>query len=114
MESRPSRPSDRTQDLPTAQALTLHDGDDVAVMTTDGTVGQICDIRAHDGEILSLTLKSVAPFGHKIAVRSLPKDHVVTKYGQPIGIALAAIEAGSHVHTHNLSGYRSNLRGEEA
>ena len=99
---------------PCAQALTLHDGDDVAVMVSDGISGQHCAIRNHSGEHSTLLLQTNVPFGHKLAIRSLDTGSVVIKYGQPIGLALEAIAAGAHVHTHNMGGYRSNLRGDKA
>ena len=114
MQASSTTTAEQAKALPPAKALILHDGDDVAVMTTDGAAGQACDVRTHSGETLRVALTTAAPFGHKIAIRPLPKAHVVKKYGQPIGLALSAIDAGAHVHTHNLSGYRSNLRGENA
>jgi altronate hydrolase len=42
------------------------------------------------------------PHGHKLALVDLAPGAVVRKYGQPIGIATAAIAAGEHVHEHNL------------
>lgn len=98
----------------TAQALTLHDGDDVAVMVSDGAPGQNCQVRDHSGRLTTLILQTAVPFGHKLAIRALDEGGVVTKYGQPIGLALEAIAAGAHVHTHNMGGYRSNLRGDKA
>src|SRR5512144_252508 len=43
------------------------------------------------------------PAGHKIAVRDIPAVEPVIRYGCVIGTASATIEAGSHVHTHNLA-----------
>ncbi len=40
--------------------------------------------------------------GHKIAVKRIEANAPVRKYGQVIGAAMHAIEAGEHVHTHNL------------
>lgn len=40
--------------------------------------------------------------GHKIALHDIPKDAPVHKYGEVIGVALADIPAGTHVHVHNL------------
>jgi len=46
------------------------------------------------------------PLGHKVAMRDLPKDKPVIKYGRPIGKAIAAIPQGAHVHTHNVKTLR--------
>jgi altronate hydrolase len=84
--------------MPLAQcAITLKDGDDVAVTTREllaGTRVLIC------GQVLALP--GDVPRGHKIAVRDLAAGAAVHKYGQSIGCASAAIAAGDHVHTHNL------------
>ncbi len=41
------------------------------------------------------------PSGHKVAVRAIAKDEPITRYGQTIGFARAAIAPGDHVHVHN-------------
>ncbi|HEX2147348.1 MAG TPA: UxaA family hydrolase, partial [Pseudorhizobium sp.] len=41
--------------------------------------------------------------GHKVALKRIPSGAEVKKYGQVIGIAIQDIEAGSHVHLHNLA-----------
>jgi len=40
--------------------------------------------------------------GHKFALAPIRKGETVIKYGMPIGFAAQDIEAGEHVHTHNL------------
>ena len=47
--------------------------------------------------------------GHKYAVCHIKKGENIIKYGFPIGYALADIEKGEHVHTHNL---KTNLSGK--
>jgi altronate hydrolase len=42
------------------------------------------------------------PPGHKVAVRAVKKGAAVKRYNQIIGFATCDIEAGQHVHTHNL------------
>jgi altronate dehydratase len=46
------------------------------------------------------------PSGHKIALRVIHRGEAVVKYGSPIGLATMEIEAGAHVHTHNLASTR--------
>ena len=41
------------------------------------------------------------PFGHKVAIRSMPVAAPVIKYGVVIGHATQSIGAGEHVHVHN-------------
>ncbi|MBR3369741.1 MAG: altronate dehydratase [Rhodobacteraceae bacterium] len=50
-----------------------------------------------------LTLKGVAPAGHKIARRPMPIGAAVIKYGQVIGYATTDIDIGAHVHGHNCA-----------
>src|SRR5579872_2248935 len=50
------------------------------------------------------------PPGHKVAIRASAAGAEVRKYGWPIGRATRSIEAGEHVHVHNLS---TALTGEE-
>ena len=45
------------------------------------------------------------PLGHKIARRTIQSGEEILKYGAPIGVATGDIEAGGHVHVHNV---RSN------
>jgi hypothetical protein len=40
--------------------------------------------------------------GHKLAVCDIPTGGKIFKYGAPIGSATADIQAGDHVHLHNL------------
>lgn len=53
-----------------------------------------------DGQ--SIQIGSRIPAGHKIAIREIPKDGPVNKFGWPIGLATHDIQPGSHVHSHNL------------
>lgn len=84
--------------------LRVHPADDVCVALRDLQPGETvrCDTTG-------LLVRSAIPRGHKIAVRAIAAGAAVHKYGWPIGHASAAIDAGEHVHTHNLS---TALRGE--
>lgn len=42
------------------------------------------------------------PFGHKVALRDIPAGAAVVKYGVVIGYASITIQAGEHVHVHNV------------
>jgi altronate hydrolase len=50
----------------------------------------------------SVELARAVGIGHKIALRRIEPRQPVTKYGQTIGFATAAIEPGQWVHTHNV------------
>jgi altronate dehydratase len=65
--------------------------------------------------VASLTVRDAIPRGHKIALRLIPAGNSVMKYGSPIGVAIADIPPGAHVHTHNVSSARGrgDLNGRE-
>lgn len=44
--------------------------------------------------------------GHKIALVRIAAGEPVMKYGSPIGTATFDIEAGAHVHIHNVASAR--------
>ena len=50
-----------------------------------------------------LRMRAQVPAGHKIAARRLVAGEPVRKYDTVIGAAMRDIEAGEHVHTHNLA-----------
>ncbi|KAA1014374.1 altronate dehydratase [Paraburkholderia panacisoli] len=73
----------------------LHADDDVVIARHQLVAGM--RIRS------SLAVRGLIPAGHKLAVRSIEAGAPVRRYGQIIGFATRAIEAGEHVHTHNLA-----------
>ncbi|MBL8233593.1 MAG: altronate dehydratase [Bryobacterales bacterium] len=85
---------------PTAQnaAIHLHPKDNVAIARATLQAGQVIEI---DGQKLVLT--EVVPMGHKVAIRAIPADGRLVRYGQDIGRALTGIEPGQWIHTHNVS-----------
>lgn len=40
--------------------------------------------------------------GHKVATQTIREGEKIIKYGVPIGSATRAIQAGEHVHLHNI------------
>jgi altronate dehydratase len=54
--------------------------------------------------------KEEVPFGHKIALRKIPKGGPVIKYGERIGRAILEIEPGELVHIHNVKGERGRSK----
>lgn len=49
-----------------------------------------------------ITVLNPVPEGHKIAIRNIEKNAPVKRYGQIIGFASQPINAGEHIHMHNL------------
>ena len=84
--------------------LQVHDADSVAVCLRDVTAGEHL---AFGGGVIPVSVD--IPRGHKVALRRHVSGEAVIKYGHGIGHAMADIEAGAHVHLHNLrSGLAQN------
>lgn len=79
------------------RALRLDQHDNVAV---------VIDALAPGDEVVvegtQVTASQAIGFGHKVALAPIPAGTPVRKYGEVIGIATADIEAGAHVHVHNV------------
>ncbi|BEU88880.1 UxaA family hydrolase [Selenomonas sp. TAMA-11512] len=46
---------------------------------------------------------------HKVAIKDIPDDTPVVKYGEHIGHAIGNIKKGEHVHVHNVKSVREDL-----
>jgi (2R)-sulfolactate sulfo-lyase subunit alpha len=88
--------------------ILLHEhDDDVGVAVEDLKKGSKVGVVTLEGEAAgSVMLLHNVPLGHKVAMRAMAKDKPVIKYGRPVGKAVAAIERGAHVHTHNVKTLR--------
>jgi altronate hydrolase len=92
-----------TELLPASALIVLHASDNVAVARLALPVQ--ARLARPDGSVL--TVRDAIAAGHKVALRHIAAGEVVLKYGQPIGVATAAIAAGEHVHVHNVGMGRS-------
>jgi altronate dehydratase small subunit len=79
-------------------------GEPIKAGETVGTEGRVKDV--------TVIARADIPYGHKIALRDIPKGAQVTKYGLSIGTATVDIKAGDHVHIHNVESNRG--RGDKA
>ena len=88
------------ESLPTAEnaVIQLHPGDNVAIARVTVPAGM--EVRPGGGAV---TAREAIPAGHKMALRPIARGEFVHRYGQVIGRALADIQPGERVHTHNLS-----------
>ncbi len=88
--------------------ILLHEaGDDVGVAVQDLKKGEKIAVVTLDGKKAgSVKLLRPVPLGHKVAMRDLAKDKLVTKYGRAVGRATESIARGAHVHTHNVKTLR--------
>ncbi len=76
-------------------SIRLNAEDNVVVAMQELAAG-----RRMDAE--NIVTRDPLPAGHKVATSPIPKGDYVRKYGQIIGVASVDIQAGDHVHTHNL------------
>jgi (2R)-sulfolactate sulfo-lyase subunit alpha len=83
----------------------VHDeNDSVGVVVVEGVksgqklTGWIMD---QDRDI-QVDARSDIPIGHKLAIKALPRDSTVIKYGVDIGRVVAPIQVGEHAHVHNI------------
>ena len=83
---------------PSAAVLRLAPDDEVAVAVRPLAAGD--SIRLGN---LELAVLDPIPAGHKVSLVGIPLGAPIRKYGQPIGIATREIQAGSHIHGHNLA-----------
>ncbi|MFH1673189.1 MAG: UxaA family hydrolase [Pseudomonadota bacterium] len=77
--------------------LCLASGDNVLVLIKSVSAGS--DLLLN-GKTYKLN-KSLG-LGHKIADRDIRAGEKIYKYGVPIGSAIRDIQAGEHVHLHNM------------
>jgi len=91
---RPPQPIMATPHL--SPLIQLHPADNVLVVRHPLALGQ------HLPEF-GLRTKAQVPAGHKIAARRIAAGERVLKYNVVIGAASRDIEAGEHVHGHNLA-----------
>jgi len=76
-------------------AIRLHANDDVVIATRQLMPGDTVpgeDFKVHD----------LIPPGHKVATHAIKSGEPVHRYNQVIGFATQDIEAGRHIHVHNL------------
>lgn len=84
--------------------IRISPADNVAVALADLKAGEL--ILCGDRQV---RVSENVSCGHKVSLQSLQQGEAVIKYGVPIGVAAAPIEAGCWVHTHNM---KTALSGE--
>ena len=87
-------------------AIVLNDADQVATVLRPIKAGEAVFVSSPKGIVRIVAVESI-PIFHKIALRSLRQGSDILKYGESIGILISDIEAGVHVHVHNLRSKRA-------
>jgi altronate dehydratase small subunit len=86
-------------------ALQLEVADNVATLVADVSKDTELTVQTPSATTTISTVDPIA-FGHKVALQSIQKGEIVTKYGRPIGRATANIPKGGYVGVHNIEGMR--------
>jgi len=92
------------------QAIIMKANDNVGTAIEAIAAGTETAVR-RGGETLRIKVTQPIPFGHKFALRDIRQGDPVIKYGEIIGLATQDIQAGQHVHVHNLESCRG--RGDK-
>ncbi|MFA9439256.1 UxaA family hydrolase [Uliginosibacterium sp. sgz301328] len=83
----------------------VHDRrDTTGVVVVEGVeAGQTLTGWLMDGDdTLTITVRDAIPIGHKLALKNIATSDDVIKYGEIIGVAVAPISRGEHLHVHNV------------
>jgi len=83
------------------KALRINIRDNCAVLLADVKRGETVEVQTLTGTVCLAARQDIA-VGHKIALVSLGVDQPIVKYGEEIGRAGAAIQAGGWIHLHNV------------
>ena len=94
----------------TPQVLVMDGSDNVATCMIEMKAGETVEVAVGDQNKRILLVDPI-PFGHKLALFHLDAGDEIVKYGAVIGRASQHIEAGQHVHVHNVESIRA--RGDK-
>jgi ribosomal protein L2 len=89
--------------------IQLDKKDNVAVALETLKTGEQLIIK----DMEKIKVNKTIPYGHKIALARIPKDHEIIKYGECMGIATKDIAIGDHVHVSNVRGLTEKDKDSE-
>lgn len=80
------------------------DGDSVGTVVVEGVKSgaKLAGWIMEQDRMIEVQTRSDIPIGHKIALEALEVGATVIKYGADIGKVVSPIEAGAHLHVHNV------------
>ena len=102
--------TDQTRTPQRLPYVRLAAADNVVVLTRHVDAGDTIPGTAQDTWTVTAHLEA----GNKLAARAIAAGEKVVKVGVPIGTATQAIDAGEHVHSHNLRSDYIPIDSEEA
>jgi (2R)-sulfolactate sulfo-lyase subunit alpha len=88
------------------QFLIHNEGDHVAVAVQDVAPGKSQAVYMDSDRAIIIEVAEAIPLGHKVALTDLEEGAEVIEYGVRIGITRQPIQAGQHIHTHNIRSAR--------
>ncbi len=74
----------------------------VVVVETVAAGATLTGLDMENGKTVTMQARAAIPLGHKIALKDLAEGETVIKYGHDIGKIVAPVQAGDHVHVHNM------------
>ena len=90
-------------------AMIIDGKDNVAVVIEPVKKGDTVSYVDMDKKTVTFTAIEDVQIYHKIAIKDIPAEEPVVKYGEHIGHAAREIKQGEHVHEHNVKAVRENL-----
>lgn len=90
-------PNNHTKTYADIESIHIHKDDNIAVALSSLEKG-----KAPSGPSNQVFLINDVPRGHKFALKNINSGTSIYKYGVSVGVAIADIHAGEHVHTHNM------------
>jgi hypothetical protein len=85
------------RDAHSSPLLLLHPDDNVFVARRSVEPQEVISIDGSDFRV-----RTAVPLGHKVARVALAPGALVLKHGAPIGSTTCHVDAGEHVHLHNM------------
>ena len=87
--------------------------DSIVISETDNVATALRDLDPAEGITVGIgdrqkefRVREPIPFGHKFAVKDIPKGDPILKYGEIIGRATKDIASGAHAHIQNIESLR--------
>lgn len=80
-----------------SKLIKIHAADNVLIVKQSIEAGDVETINGKE-----IIFSRAVGLGHKIAATQLHSGDKIIKYGVPIGSAVTDIQAGSHIHLHNM------------
>ncbi len=98
---------EQTRAPESAPGFLIHnEGDHVAVAVQDIEPGKHKAVYMDSDRAVTIPVTEVIPLGHKVALADLGEENEVIEYGVRIGVTRQPIQAGQHVHIHNIRSAR--------